>query len=109
MKVASDGLAMILNLLLMMAMHQAGAHSLPSIPQGEGNRKMTSREANSESPASINEVNQLESELANLSIPSYLKDLYLNLTYPSGVSRTSNHEETVVNTIQSYKNQAKSK
>ena len=109
MKVASDGLAMILNLLLMMAIHQAGAHSLPSIPQGEGNQKMTSKEANSESPASINEVNQLESELANLSIPSYLKDLYLNLTYPSGVSRTSNHEETVVNTIQSYKNQAKSK
>ena len=115
MKIAFDGLAMILNLLLMMVMHQApGIYSLPSIQQEAGeNWKMTTREANSESPANIDavlEVNQLQSELANLSIPSYLKDLYINLTYPSGVSRpSSNDEETEVNTIQSYKNQAKSK
>ena len=106
---------MILNLLLMMVMHQfPGVHSLPSILQEEGeNWKIAPREANSESPANIDanlEVNQIQSELANLSIPSYLKDLYINLTYSSGVSHSSsNHEETEVNTIQSYKNQAKSK
>ena len=56
------------------------------------------------------EVAQLKTELANLSIPSYLKDLYINLTYPNGVARpSSSNQEIKVNTIQSYKNQAKSK
>ena len=74
---------------------------------------MTRRGANPESSTSLNavpEVTQLQDELDSLSIPGYLKDMYLNLTYPDGAARPSNNdeEETEANTIQSYMNQAES-
>jgi len=100
MKFIVSGLAVILALLQL-----AAARSLPS-------KQMARLENN---PGNINTVSevqgaQLQTELANLSIPSYLKDLYINLTHPSGVAHSSLYsEEFKVNTIQSYKNQAKSK
>lgn len=98
MKFTASVSAMILDLLLMM--YLVAARSLPSQQMME----MNNIEAN------INTDTELQTELANLSIPSYLKDLYINLTYPNGVARpSSNHEEITVNTIQSYKNKAKSK
>ena len=89
-------------IVILLMIHLAAARSLPrkqtmEVPAG-------SRNTNTES-----EVDQLQTELANLSIPSYLKDLYINLTYPNGEARpASNHENIKVNTIQSYKNQVKS-
>ena len=95
--------AVIVGLLLMI--HLATARSLPSQQMIE----MTNIEANSGN-IDTDSATQLLTELDSLSIPSYLKDLYINLTYPSGVSHpSSNHEEIKVNTIQSYKNQVKSK
>ena len=84
-------------------MYLAAARSLPS-------KQIMETRANSGNINTDSEVAQLQTELANLSIPSYLKDLYINLTFPNGVARpSSNPEDIKVNTIQSYKNQAKSK
>ena len=47
-----------------------------------------------------------ELALANLSVPSYLKDLYVNLTYPDGIR---SKEKMEVNTIRSYENKANGK
>ena len=78
-------------------MHQAAARSLPK-KQGET------------WTATHSEVNLDASDLANLSMPSYLKDLYINLTYPNGVLHLSSILKDVkINTIQSYNNKAKSK
>lgn len=114
-KMRLNDLVMILDLSLMMTvlMQLVGARSLPSIqPTVRANRKMARRGANPESSTSLNtvsEVTQLQYELDSLSIPSYLKDMYLNLTYPDGAARPSDdEEETEANTIQSYMNQAKS-
>ena len=88
-------------------MHLVAAHSLPRSEQMIEDWMMTHRETES---ATISEVTQLQTELAELSIPNYLKDMYINLTFPNGVARSSsNLEEIKANTIQSYKNQAKSK
>jgi len=43
-----------------------------------------------------------ELALANLSIPSYLKDLFINFTYPDGLGKNA------INTIRSYENTASS-
>ena len=92
-------------------MHLAAARSLPSIEQMiEEGWTMTRREASSANLDTISEVTQLQTDLAELSIPGYLKDMYINLTFPNGIARpSSNPKEIKVNTIQSYKNQAKSK
>ena len=90
-----------------MTMHLVAARSLPRSEQMIEDWMMTRRETES---ATISEVTQLQTELAELSIPNYLKDMYINLTFPNGVARSSsNLEEIKANTIQSYKNQAKSK
>jgi len=52
-------------------------------------------------------MNQFMAELANLSIPDYLKDLFINLTNTN--ETTDSSKNTKVNTIRSYENQAKSK
>ena len=109
-----SNLVMILNLLLMMAT----AHSLPPRKQQMLGEKQTviRREASSLDLSSnmnenmVSKLAHLKTELANLSIPSYLKELYINLTYPDGVlSSLSNDEVIKVNTVQSYKSKAKSK
>lgn len=68
-------------------------------------RKVT-REANpAKETASKNpQVDEFVAELANLSIPHYLKDLYLNFTYSNGQIG----EGMKANTIRSYANTAKS-
>ena len=98
MKYTVNSFAVILNILLIM--HQAAARSLPK-----------KRETMGETwTATHSEVNSDASELANLSMPSYLKDLYINLTYPNGVLHLSSIPKDVkINTIQSYNNKAKSK
>ena len=97
-----SGLIVILDVLLMICL--VAARSVPS------RQMMTDIGANSGSINTDSEVAELKSKLANLSIPSYMKDLYINLTYPNGVARpSSNSEDIKVNTVQSYKNQAKSK
>ena len=115
MKISLHGLVMILNLSvkMMVIIHLAGARSLPTVELiARENQKMTRREANPESStgiSTVSEVTQLQRELDSLSIPSYLKDMYINLTYPDGAARPSHdEEETEANTIQSYMNQAKS-
>ena len=115
MKIRLHGLVMILNLSvkMMVIIHLAGARLLPTVELiARDNQKMTRREANPESStgiSTVSEVTQLQRELDSLSIPSYLKDMYVNLTYPDGAARPSNdEEETEANTIQSYMNQAKS-
>ena len=110
-----NGSAVFLNLLITVFL--AAARSLPSKQQMMEETWMvtTRREANSQLSSNyddntVSEIDQLQTEIANLSIPSYLKDLYINLTYPSGEARSSsNNEDIRVNTIQSYKNQIKSK
>lgn len=99
MKYTVSSLAVILNVLLIM--HRAAARSLPRKQETtEENWTLTQKEVNFDSL-----------ELTNLSIPSYLKDLYINLTYPNGVAHPSlnHHKDIKINTIQSYKNKAKSK
>lgn len=89
-------------------MHLTAARSVP-----EGKVTITRREANLESDYdenTVSEITQLQTELANLSIPSYLKQLYINLTYPNEEAHlSSNLEGPKVNTIVSYKNKATSK
>lgn len=103
MKFVVNFSVVIVDLLLMM--HLAAARSLPSQQMME----MTNIETNSGN-VNTDSAADYQTELESLSIPSYLKDLYTNLTYPNGVSRiSSNPEEIKVNTIQSYKNQVKSK
>lgn len=97
MKYTVSSLAVLLNVLLII--HQATARSLPK------NRE-TMGETWTATHSEINDV----SELANLSIPSYLKDLYINLTYPNGAVHPSlNPKGVKINTIQSFKTKAESK
>ena len=106
MKISFGGLVISLHLLLM-TMYLAAARSLPSVQPRTEDSIMTRREAPTDT---ISEATQFHTKLAELSIPGYLKDMYVNLTYPNGVARPSSSSEDIkVNTIQSYKNQAKSK
>lgn len=73
----------------------------------EKNLMVTRREANSTDQLGVAAPNltDIQTDLANLSIPSYLKDLYINLTY---FNETYLLNEKI-NTIRSYENQAPSK
>ena len=111
MKLTVSSLAVILNLLLMT--YLAVAHSLPVQQEMMGaNMMVIRREASPGSSSNYNgntisEVTQLQTDLANISIPSYLKALYINLTYPNRVAHpSSNYGNAKINTIQSYKNKA---
>ena len=111
----ASSLAVILNLLLMM--HLATSGSLPRKQRMlVENQTVIRREAsnsnssikNDNSP--VSEFTRLKTELANLSIPSYLKELYINLTFPIVMPSSLLHNEEInFNTIQSYNNKAKSK
>ena len=115
MMCGASSLAVILNLLLMM--HLATSGSLPRKQRMlVENQTVIRREAsnsnssikNDNSP--VSEFTRLKTELANLSIPSYLKELYINLTFPNGMPSSLLHNEEInFNTIQSYNNKAKSK
>ena len=107
MKLLLSDLAVILNLLLMM--HATAAHSLPAMGD---NVIVSRREADSDLPGVSSDhkddmVSQFQAELANLSMPSHLKDIFSSFNGIAGLSL--NHEDTEINTIQSYENEAKSK
>ena len=49
-------------------------------------------------------------ELANASLPSYLKNLYTNFHFPSGPANTMKDQKIIqANTIRSFENQAMGK
>lgn len=93
--------------VLLLMMYLVAVYSLPAMQQRTRKQwKMTRREVNMESSANFN-ATPIDQQLANLSIPGYLKELYINLTYPNGAARL-NYEHTKINTVQTYKNQGKS-
>lgn len=87
----------------------------PTTARSIANRKrMAERELTKEANSDLSadkistknpQVDEFVAELANLSIPHYLKDLYLNFTY----SNEQIGEVAKANTIRSYQNTAKSK
>ena len=103
-----NSLAAVLSILLILLL--TAAYSMPaSKQQRTGGNKVTHKEGTDlESSLNISttsEVSQLQTELASLSIHSYLKELYINLTYSNQLLLTN--EEMEVSTVQSYKNQVK--
>jgi len=58
---------------------------------------------------SLGKKSKLAQELSNTSLPSFLKDLYLNASYLRGLSHSPEGHKTTTQMIRSYKNQAKSK
>ena len=74
--------------------------------------KVTRRERNSDSESlddGLIKEKKFAHELANASLPSYLKDLYINFSFPSGPTHPLNDQKIIAaNTIRSYKNQASS-
>ena len=100
-----NSLAIVLSILLMLLL--AAAYSMPTNEQQRtGENKVTHKEA-TDLESSLNfstlEVARLSTELAGLSIHSYLKELYSNLTYSDRLLLSN--EEMEVSTVQSYKNQ----
>ena len=100
--------------ILLTVISSATARSLPNNymsqqPMGEdwgiGRRAVDSMSSKTDSTNPM--VNNFMDGIANLSMPSYLKDLFINLTYSNEIDDLS--ESTKVNTIRSYENQAQSK
>ena len=58
---------------------------------------------------SLGKKSKLAQELSNTSLPSFLKNLYLNSSYLRGLSHSPEGHKIITQTIRSYKNQAKSK
>ena len=99
--------SLIAALLLMAGL--ATAHPLTNSQNVMGKKLIvTRREAESEDQMDVMTANLtlLQDELANLSIPSYLSDLYVNLTY-FGEEHLLNHKK--INTVRTYQNQVESK
>ena len=104
MKMELNNLTVLLLMLFLTA-----AYSMPaSKQQRTGENKVTHNKEGTDLESSLNfsttsEVAQLQTELASLSIHSYLKELYTNLTYSNQLLLSN--EEMEVSTVQSYKNQ----
>ena len=97
-------LAATLSVLILL---QTTAYSLSTSNKQKrtGENEITLTEADSGLSSDFNtplEIIQLQTELASLSIHSYLKELYINLTNPFESSSSSKKME--VNAIHSYKN-----
>jgi len=91
----------------------ATARSIPITASKTTVQTPARREANSadgslggaqDSPEVVKDIAN-ELALANLSIPSYLKDLFINFTYPDGLGK---NDKMAINTIRSYENTARS-
>lgn len=63
-------------------------------------------ESKDEGDAVTSNLTEFQAELANTSLPSYLKDLYINFTY-LGRDHLLDHEN--INTVRTYDNQAECK
>lgn len=98
-------LTVVLSVILMLFL--AAAYSMPTNKQQRtGENRVTHKEGTDlESTSTTTEDVQLQTELASLSIHSYLKELYINLTYSNRLLLSN--EEIDVSTVQSYKNQVK--
>ena len=102
--------------ILLAVMTFAGARSLPT-GYTDGKQQTTAshwkvarREADSAGHTTNKTdpmTNNFFEELNNLSMPGYLKDLFINLTRSNEIKDLP--ENAKVNTIRSYENQAKSK
>ena len=98
--------------ILLTVLCYAVAWSLPITgrqqPAG-GNRGLSQRDVDSTSQTDNANVmvDNFMAEIANLSMPGYLKDLFINLTHSNEIDDLS--DSVKVNTIRSYENQAKSK
>ena len=79
--------------------------------------KVTRKEANNSDSWSLDddseniddslEMNKFAHELTNTTLPSYLKDLFVNFNFPSEPVHTlKGHKMTKANTIRSFGNQA---
>ena len=99
--------AAIQNLLLMICLGMG--HSLPTRQEAtEDDVIVTRREADYN--YRDNTDFQLQAELANISMSSHLKDLYLDFGFANGVvGQSSNLENNEIDTIKSYKNEARGK
>ena len=99
-------------IILSMLLCYAAARSLPITgsqrPTG-GKSGLAERDVDSTSQTDNANVmvDNFMAEIANLSMPGYLKDLFINLTHSNEIDDLS--EDAKVNTIRSYENQAKSK
>ena len=98
-------LTAVLSIILMLLL--AAAYSMPTNKQQRtGENKVTPMEGDDydlDLTSTTTEGAQLQTELASLSIHSYLKELYINLTYSNRLLLSN--EEMEVSTVQSYKNQ----
>ena len=98
--------------ILLTVLSYAAARSLPNTgsqqPTG-GNWGLARREVDSTNKTGTANpaVDNFMVEIANLSMPSYLKDLFINLTHSNEIDDLSENDK--VNTIRSYENQAKRK
>ena len=94
-----NSLAIVLSMLLLPVAY--------SVPTNKLLRTGDIKEVNSglSSSSDVSSVPQLQTEFPSVSIHSYLKELYKNLTNPD--QSLSSIEEMEVSTIRSYKNQAK--
>jgi len=75
-------------------------------------QQQTKREAylESETNDDILQVNKFAHELTVAYLPKYLKDLYVNFTFPAGLAHTLKDKKmTEANTIRSYENHANGK
>lgn len=102
----------VMIIILLTVLCYAVARSLPITgsqqPTG-GNWGLAQRDIDSTSQTDNANVivDNFMAEIANLSMPGYLKDLFINLTLSNEIDDLS--ENAKVNTIRSYENQAKSK
>lgn len=84
----------------------ATARSLPDEENMMGKKLiLTRREAESENLTNA-ETSNIKADLANSSIPSYLRDLYINLTY---LGEDHMLDDEKINTARAYNNQAQCK
>ena len=101
-------------IVLLLTISNFTVHSVPIRHMVEEQQpvQVTRREVNidSENIADSNKENKFAHELANASLPSYLKDLYVNFSFPSGSAHTLKDQKmNAANTIRSFENQATGK
>ena len=96
---------------LLLTISHFTVHSVPirHLVEEQQPVKVTRREANSDSE-NIDDnfkMSEFASELTNATLPSYLKDLFVNFYFPSEPAHTLKDQKmTKANTIRSFENQA---
>ena len=98
-------------IVLLLTISHFTVHSVPIRDMVEEQQpvKVTRREASAASKPLNNNLkgNEFARELDSVSLPSYLKDLYVNYNFPSeAVNAVKNQKMAEANTIRSFENQA---